>query len=411
MVDRPTLPTAGSTGWATTLNDGINFVSDKADMISSGGFYLDSPRYTGTDDARLTSAIADQQASGGTNMPPIILPNRPLSFTTPRTLYSGLKVIGAFRSGQKNPELASGNYVGPEITLGGTITSGTASWWNGTGSIYDVFMSDFAVQGSSGASTHQFLDHPVSGGTLYACEFRSLSFNFMRAVFGRKDRQAGFTQVNLTGVWTMNNLWDSQLTVGGSDNSLWMGGYVNIGPSASSAQTGTYAGNSYQMNFQSMTNTNVGYIYCSALNGWRGIRVTGTSSVMSFYGGVYEGYKPTRVNGLLSGPAPGTVIRIDDGACMFYGTHIGQGMDNPDVAEDGLVQINGGEVTMIGCNFYGQNMATANAIDHNGGRLSVLGSTKRLNESATWSNRPKVSTTATAGSGTYTYYCPDSSMA
>lgn len=379
-------------------------IEDAHDL--AGGIFLDS--YSGTDDQRLTSAIAAQQAATGTNMPPIVLPIRPLTFTTPRTLYSGCKIIGARPSGQKNPELSGGQYVGPEITLGGTISSGTASWWNGTGSIYDVFMSDFSVQGNSGASTHQFLDQP--SGTMYACEFRSLSFNMMRGVFGRKDRKCLMTQVNLTGTWTINNLWDTQVNVGGSDNSFWKGGYVNIGPSSSSAQTGSYAGQSYMLHFSGLSNTDVGYIYLSALNGWRGVWVDGSTSTMFFYGGVYEGYKPTRVNGLLSGPAPGTVIRVDDGAVSFYGGFIGQGMDNPDVAEDGLVQINGGEVNFYGPNFYGQNMATANAIDHNGGRLYISGATKRRNEQATWSNRPRVSSAFTAGTGANTLYCPDQSI-
>lgn len=405
---RPTLPgLAGGDTWGGVVNNAINEISDRTDWLSGGGYYLDS--YTGSDDARLTAAIADQQASGGTtNMAPIILPNRPLSFNQVRTMYSGLKIIGANKSGQKNPELAGGNYVGPEITLGASLSSGASSWWVGSGSLYDIYMADFAVQGSQGSSKHQFLDH--NSGTLYACEFNSLSFNFMRGVFGIRGRTCFFTQVNLTGTWTINNLWDTQVTVGGSDNQLWMAGYVNMGPSSSAAQTGSIANASYQCTFTGLTNTTVGYIYCSALNGWRGIRQLGASSAVTYVGGVYEGYKPTRQNGLLSGPAPGTTIRVDDGAAAFYGCFIGQGMDNPDASENGLVQINGGEVIMVGCNFYGQNMATANAIHHTGGRLTVLGATKRINEAGTWSNRPRVATTATAGSGNYTFYSPDQSV-
>lgn len=408
--------TDGSAG-ATPINaarlgvieTGVETAQATADYLKAGGYYLDS--YTGTDDARLTAAIADQQGSGGsTNFAPIILPNRPISFTTPRTLYSGLKIIGPNVSGQKNPELSSGNFVGPEITLGGSISSGASAWWSGSGSVYDVFMSDFAVQGAVGSSVHQFLDHPVSGGTLYACEFRSLSFNFMRSVFGLKGSVTGFTQVNLTGVWTINNLWDTQLTIGGSDNSLWTAGYVNMGPSASAAQTGTYADNDYQMYFSHLGNTTVGYVYLSALNGWRGLRVVGNQSALTFDGGVYEGYKPTRINGLLSGPAPGTVIRIDDGVASFDGTFFGQGMDNPDAAENGLVQINAGEVSMVGCKFYGANMATANAVDHNAGRLYIAAAMKRQNEAGTWANRPRVSSGASAGSGTTSFYCPDQSV-
>lgn len=382
-----------------------NATRDAHDL--AGGIFLDS--YSGTDDAKLTSAIAAQQAAVGTNMPPIVLPIRPLTFNTPRTLYSGCKIIGARVTGQKNLEQSGGQFMGsPEITLGSGITSGTGSWWNGTGTLFDVYMADFAVAGNGGSSVHQFMDVVNTGGSLYACEFRSLSFNFMRSVFGRKDRLMGFTQVNLTGTWTINNLWDTQLNIGGSDNQLWMAGYVNMGPSSSAAQTGTYADNDYELMFQSLSNTTVGYIYMTALNGWRGLRVTGAASSLTFNGGVYEGYKPTRINGLLSGPAPGTVIRLDDGACTFHGTFIGQGMDNPDVAEDGLVQVNDGEHAFYSPNFYGANMATANAIDHNGGRLLVMGASKRQSEG--WSNRPLISTAFGPGTGANAFYCPDGSM-
>ena len=128
-------------------------------------------------------------------------------------------------------EIASGAHVPTRIYLGTGIGSGTSSWWVGSGNLYDVYMADFGVQGSSGLDVQQFIDVPSSGGTLYACQFHALSFNFMRAVFGRKDRTCGLTQVVFTGHWTANNLWDTQFTIGGSDNQLWVGGMINIGPS------------------------------------------------------------------------------------------------------------------------------------------------------------------------------------
>ena len=367
-------------------------VDDELRSVTSGGFYLDS--YTGTDDAKLTSAIADQQAAGSaTNKPPIILPSRQISFTTPRTLYNGCKVIGVHNSGQKT---FVGD-AGPEITLGGSISSGTASWWNGTGGdIYDVYMSDFGVQGSqSGApnGVHQFMD--VTSGTLYGCEFHSLSFNFMRGVFGRSDRKCLFTQVCLSGSWTMNNAWGTQMHVGGSDCIFFMDSFNNVGVSQSSSQTGSLT--RYFFIFDSLEAT-VGKSYVSAMNGWRGVLISGQGSMIELHGGVYEGYKPTRVNGLLAGPAPGSIIKITGGATSMFGTKIGQGMDNPDASEDGLVDISGGEVSMYGCNFYGLNMGTENAIRHTGGRLHVHGSTKRQNEGGSWTGRPKLLSTASAPS-------------
>lgn len=373
----------------------LNKIESAIKVVSAGGFYLDS--YGGTDDQRLTAAIADQQASGGTyNYAPIILPPRPITFNQTRTLYTGCNIVGV--SGARTPEIASGNYEGPEITLGSSISSGTSSWWNGTGQVYGVTMRDFSVQGNQGGSIHQFMDLPATSGTLYLCKFTNLGFNFMRSVFGRKDRIMGFTGVILDGVWTMNNLWDMQMCVGGSDSQLWMGGWVNLGTSQSPSQTGTYADNDYAFNFGNLSKTSVGYIFNTALNGWRGVWVTGNNSSLSFFGGTHEGFKPSRVNGLLGGPAPGTIMRVDAGSVGFHGVNFGQFMDNPNAAENGGVQINGGNVSMFGCHFYGDNTDSVNSIQHTGGRLTVLGSDWMHRTGLTHAGRPKLQSTAPAPS-------------
>lgn len=421
------LPTSGIVPGTTTghvtghyaQNDVINQLAAQSDdrlvtleaalgsaEVTPRGIYLDS--FSGTDDARLTSAIAAQQAAAG--MPPIVLGARNHSFNQTRTLYSGLKLVGPAASGPKNLELASSNYVPARVTLGAAVSSGTASWWVSPGAdCYDIFMADFAVAGNSGSSVHQFLDFPTTN-TLYACEFRSLSFNFMRSVFGRKDRVCAFTQVVLSGHWTVNNLWDTQFTLGGSDNSLWMGGYVNMGPSSSAAQTGTYADNDYEIILSSLSNTNVGYVYCTALNGWRGLRITGSSgNGLNFYGGVYEGYKGNTTS-LTAGPAPGSVIRIEGGAGAFFGPNVGQAMNNPDAAEGGYIHMTGGEWAIYSPTFYRGLLAeTVPCIYHAGGRLLVEGATRRQNE--TWTTRPRFTTTATGPNATQTsFFCPDQSM-
>lgn len=384
-------------------------ITDDVQRWHKDGIHLDAMGIGGdTDETKLTLAIAEQTSNNGSslNYPPIILPNRPLSFTTPRSAYSGLKIIGAYKTGQNNAELNSGNYSGSEITLGGSISSGTSSWWNGTGDVYNVFMADFAVQGSQGSSLHQFWDQP--SGTLYACEYNSLTFNFMRGVMGRKDRKCLMTQVFLTGTWTINNIWDTALYVGGSDCGFWDGGYLNMGPSLSPAQTGTYADNDYEIHFDSMGKSTVGFIYASMMNGWRGAWISGAGTELTINGGVYEGYKPNRVNGLLSSPAPGTVMRIDDGAVNLNGTHFGQYMDNPDAAENGGVQINGGEVNMSGCSVYGLNGSTSNFVDHNGGRLAMNGILRKTDVG--WTNRPRVSSAFTSNATDDSFYCPDFSV-
>lgn len=357
-----------------------------------------------TDDDKLTAAIALQQATNG--MPPIVLAARNHTFNQTRQLYSGLKLIGQ-STGPKNIE-QNPTFVTSRVTLGANVSSGASSWWvTPGGNLFDIYMANFAVDGNNGASQHQFID--VTTGSLYACEFHSLAFDFMRSVFGRKDRKCLMTQVVFSGHWTANNLWDTQFNLGGSDNLLWMGGMINMGPSASPAQTGTYADNDYEILLDTLSKTDVGYIYMTALNGWRGIKVSGTgSSNISFFGGTYEGYNAGATR------APGTVIRLEGGSGAFFGPHIGQAMMTPDAAEGGYVHMTGGEWTFYSPQFYhGSTADTVPCIYQTGGRLHVVGATKGvLNE--TWSPRPILETGApagnAAGTGAYTTYCPDLSM-
>lgn len=404
-----TLPPSGSTAWYAHYQSMDSTLS----ALANEGFRLDE--FDGTDDQKLTAAISAQQAATDRNMPAIVLPARPMSFTTPRTLYNGVKVVGPpGYEGQKNPDIAGGNYSGPEVNLGGSISSGTSSWWNSPGSdVYDSWFANFSVQGSQGASTHQFIDF-ASGGSMYPAAMHSLSFNFMRGVLGRSDRKFLATQLAITGNWTINNCWDTAIFWGGSDSCM-MPSMMNVGVSQSSAQTGDV--NRYFMKFDSIELTVAGKIYISTMNGWRGILGSGNSSV-DWHGGIIEGFKPTRVNGLLSGPGPGSQVKITGGAWNFYGTKIGQGMDNPDASEDGLMQISGNttgeastEVALHSCQFYGFNMGTAKAVKHTGGRLYAAGIQRRTSEIGTWSGRPKVGSTATAGAGAFTFSNPDQSMA
>lgn len=356
----------------------------------SSGIHLDECDDS-TDDAKLGTAIAKQQLDTANNMPPIVLPNRPMTFTTPRPVYSGLKIIG-MHSYQKNPDIAGGNRSGPEVTLGGSISSGTSSWWNSPGAdTNDVAFSNFQVQGATGSSTHQFIDYAT--GSMYPASFHSLAFNFMRGVFGRSDRKCLMTQATFTGDWTINNCHDTPLNMGGSDINV-APAMMNIGVSQDPSQTGNLTRYFWRIDTTEMTVS--GKIYISTMNGWRGVLISGTSNV-DWRGGVVEGYKPTRVNGLLAGPGPGTQFKITGGNVTIFGAKIGQGMDNPDATEGGLVDMSGGNVRFIGPNFYGANLGSINAIRQTGGRLWVVAAGHR-----TGAGIPRINTNALIYNGKLT---------
>ena len=134
-----------------------------------------------TDDEKLTEAMQWQQTTAG--QPALRLLPRAYNFNQPRQLYSGLKLVGT-PAGPRNLEIADTAHVPSRCFLGNGIGSGTSSWWNGAGNLFDVYMADFGVQGDQGSPRQQFMDVPVSAGTLYACQFHALSFDFMRSIFG-----------------------------------------------------------------------------------------------------------------------------------------------------------------------------------------------------------------------------------
>jgi len=391
---RPILPVAGATGWAATMAGAINDVSDRADLALAGaggtpGVVLLDSFAGATDDDKLTAALS--YCAAQTQIPAVMLGNRLHNFNLTRTPFSGMKIIGG-PGGPRNPELAGGKYITSRVKLG--CGSGTSSWFVGAATYYDIYIADIGFSGSSGSAAQQFWEQPLGAGSLYACEFHALGFDFMRYVFGRPSSMAALTQVLFTGHWTVNNMWDTQFTIGGSDNDLWMSGYCNLGVSSSPAQTGT---NGWMTVLSGMTNTRLGYLYASPLNGWNGWKITGNSDGLDIYGGVSEGYKPDNRS------APGSVLRIDGGSGNVFGGNWGQGMYGGDPNSHGVVEVTGGEWNFWGPEFYRGSVAeTVPMIYQSGGRILVMGAKRRQAES--WTGRPRLQSVGG------TYYMPDGSM-
>ena len=163
------------------------------------------------------------------------------------------------------------------------------------------------------------------------------------------------------------------------------------GPSNSStAQTGTYADGDYEMVFDNLNKTDIGYIFMSAMNGWRGIKVSGSTSDLGFFGGTYEGFK----RHTSQSRAPGhRRIRSARRRHRHVPRHPhrpgdGRARRRPRAATSTSPAANG---TSIGPHFYrGDTADTVPAIFQTGGRLMVMGATRRQSE--TWAPRPRIET-------------------
>ncbi|MDB5181094.1 MAG: hypothetical protein JWO54_857 [Candidatus Saccharibacteria bacterium] len=277
------------------------------------------------DDAKLTAAL--DYVQNQTFMPAIQLPARIVTFSQTRTPFSGLKIIGPGPgSGPKNLELSSGKFTYGRVSL--NVGTGTNAWWYGTGTYYDIYFGNVAIQYPSGG---QFWHQP--SGTLYACEFHSLTHYGANHVFGTPAAKALMTQVLFSGHWTCLGLRDVQFTIGGSDNTFWMAGYINIGPGSATLGNGRY-----QMVFDTLGKSNIGDIYVTSEWGWRGVKISGSGSGLTLNAPRLEGRNA-------STPCDGNVLRITGGnGVTIVNPWIAYGMDSPDPTEHGMIEVTGGNV-------------------------------------------------------------------
>jgi hypothetical protein len=279
---------------------------------------------SGSDDARLTSALTYVQAQ--TNIPGIQLPNRSLHFSLQRTLFSGCKIIGANPGGPMNLELSSGKFVANEI-----LYDGPGFWWSGPGSgnTYDVYFANMAIQYGAGSG---FLANPT--GNLYACQWHNMNHYQAAGVFGNSTTKVLMTQNVLSGHWTVLGFTDQAFHVGGSDNSFWENGYLNIDNSQNAPVAGTY-----MMSFDAIGKTHVGKVYmtCRAGTGWRGIDADPTlnNPHLTFDSVWFEGTPTLTADGIL--------FRQTDGTCHIHNLFFGRAMGSPlgDGSEHGCIQIQG----------------------------------------------------------------------
>jgi hypothetical protein len=331
---------------------------ESAPVKQLGVVRLDS--FTGaTDDDKLTAALA--YVTQQTHQPAVQLPGREVTFTQQRTPFSGLRILGAAGRGPKNLELAGGKYVPAKVTLN---TGGP--WWTGTGTYYDIYIADAAFQYGSGAS---FWAQP--SGTLYSCEFASLTHYGAAGVFGSAGAKALMTQVIFSGHWTVLGCTDIPFHIGGSDNNLWTAGYLNIqGPSA-------VGGNGRPLVWCDwMQKTNVANVYATAVNGWRGVKVDGGA------GGYGLNFTGCRTEGANDGNrCDGNAFLVHGGGVSIRDHWAANAMAAPASSEHGVVEVTGGDVAIDRiCYNHGGTPATVPLVYCSGGTVRIAAAASSTGE-------------------------------
>lgn len=312
---------AGGSGWDTKLNAALTMHGARTEC---GQVFVDD--FPGANDAaKLTAAMT--YALAQTRVPWIVLPPRVFSTgSTSFTMATGLKIRGpGFWDAPMNEEISSGKGV-----VGKWSTScgfGASALWSNAGTVYDVCFSNITFHGGSTSQIFR------STGNMYACEFNNLTFYGCRAAFGDYATGQKFlmTQVEFNGHWNHQGVAGTQYFLGGSDNKLWLGGQINIDVSGTPPSAGAPT-----IVFDTMSKTNVGYIYMTCRTTWGGVVVSGNSdATMQFYGGSYEGVSQ-------ASPAVYCPLTIAGGTSAFFGPWVGQTYHASNI--QGVVQQTGGIV-------------------------------------------------------------------
>ncbi len=374
------VPTGGTAGQVLAKNSGTNFDAGWVDQgaISGEPGVVEFDSFSGAnDDAKFTAAL--EYAAAQSRIPWIRFPARQVNLNQGgRTPFTGMKLVGPGPGGSsaKNYEVGGGVNVNHRVNLQSGITTGNSALFVHTGNIYAVTVADLNFTSNNNA---QFWHQP--SGTIYSAEFRSLNFFGMRHVFGTPSAKALMTAVSFTGFWGCVSYDSStgtpQFHIGGSDCSFWMGGWLNIG-------SPTAGNGGYTIRFDGLSKTNVGYIYCTARTGDLGVRCTGNSAGLCFFGGAYEGMNA-------NDPCYGNVIRVEGGTVRFRDPWIAYGMTDPTANGDnsqGMIHVTGGQVLIDGAT-YGRATGVAETVPLvyvGGGEVRV----RNIMRHGTWSGKPHV---------------------
>jgi hypothetical protein len=299
-----------------------------AQAATVDGIRLDS--YTGTDDQRLTQAIAAQKASNPRQ--PILLAARNHTFTQTRATYSGMRILGP-NQGWQNPEIGGTSGALPQCNVTLNCGSAGASWLVGTSTTYDVEVSGICFRSGNGAT--QFYHHPFSAGTAYATHLDSLTFHGFKHVLGMPGAAFAMTLASLSGVWTCVGVRGTQFSLRGSDNFLWVDGKINYGWVGAN-------GGQYLVRFENCSKSVAANMYLTARGGSRCILVEGNAQFGQ--GGLV--IRDSVLEGQNAGdPAMGALVVVKGGGVTFRDLCLNFGMYRPtdfkDQVDSALVMVSG----------------------------------------------------------------------
>lgn len=303
-----------------------------ASSATPGEIALDS--FAGaTDDDKLVAAMA--YASAQTYPPVIRMAAR--QYTLTQSLgqpYNGFALAGANVGWvNKTPRTT----VSLNITPAGSDPAGY--WLNCTAAqTWDLYVGGISFTSSNQKT--QFIRCPGSAGVLWSSTFDTLTFASFYAVLGNSSEPLTTDLCSFVGPWSILQAYDTPVALKGADNREIFSGGLNIGSGTTPSGGG---GGKYLVWLTSLSKSNVGPLYITADNGWRGLHVSGSSSSgcgVTVTGAVIEGRNPTD-------PCDGILVNVDGGGVTLRDSNVDCGMANPSAGESGLIQISGSDTQVV----------------------------------------------------------------
>jgi hypothetical protein len=344
-----------------------------------------------TDDDKLTAALS--YATQQTQKPAIMWPNRLVTFTQPRQMFSGMHLGGPPVVGLQNVEISSGALNLTRVRLNVGTESG--AWLvppTGGGSVYDVTVRDLSFESTNAAS--QFMYYPVASGTVYGASLHNLDFQGFVHVLGSRTNPLSFTLSSCTGLWNMTTAKGTQVCIAGSDNlSLWTGGLCNIGPAGDNSTPGN---GEYLVSIQT-AKSNWGGLYITSDDGFRALELAGTDSFQvgnRLRGFVLEGRNA-------GDPCLGSLVRCSGGGWELDGFDLNYAMSSPasftDHTDKGYITVTGGSLFLnCGTTDRATGVAESVPVVYASGGEVIATRWKRCTKGGSWTGRPVVQQ-ATAG--------------
>lgn len=374
---RPFLPEEGQEAWSDQLNAAINEVSDRVDLAMlmgvtfPGCVYIDS--FPGVnDDAKLAAAL--DHAKNQTYKPAIIFGHRRYDFTQPIDVFPGMRLQGGAPGSTE--QVRSGNPIPGAIHLNLGGNRGWLRFPNGNTAGVNIGRLSF-----NGNATTRFAEINTQANVMTSV-FEDLSFNGFLSIFGSTTAIQPFTISTFRGFWNVNNGRDIQFNMGGSDNSFWETGSINLDTPSTFRSNG-----SYLLGFSSMSKSTVGPVYLTA-EGGAGLEIKNSSAGQLIL-------RSLRLEGRNAGaPCLGAVVRISGNTGVtFRDCWFAYGMSNPAATgrdDKGTVHVTAGDVDIQG-GWY----AVANGVSRDTPFLYASGGKIRIRDMHTqptqsWTTKPVV---------------------